>query len=288
MFGYIRPYKPEMKVRELDLYRAAYCGLCHTLGKRCSFFARLLLNYDDTFLVLLSLSVSDGCEGFGRYACPVRFFTKRTCCRTGEDMEFAADSSVILAYHKLRDDIHDSHGLKKIPTVLAMPFVTPIFKKAAKRRPEITSAAERFISDQNKAEFSFAGIDAAADPTARMTAKLVLGAARGRANEKALERMGYFLGRWVYFADALDDLERDLESGNFNPFVKAFGICKGDKLDASRDRIKPLMNQCLFEIAAAFELLKIKKCRTILTNIIYLGLPDVQRRLLRGEKPKPI
>ena len=288
MFGYIRPFKPEMKVREFELYKAVYCGLCHTLGKRGSFFARLLLNYDDTFLVLLSMSLSDVCGGFTKYACPVKCFTKRMCCRSGEDMEFACDSAVILGYYKLRDDIKDASGFKKIPALLCMPFVSPMFKKAAKRCPETAADAGQFISDQEKAEKAGAGIDAAADPTAKMTAKLVLGAARGRANERVLERMGYFLGRWVYFADALDDLASDLESGSYNPFVSAYELRKGDKLDGARTHIKPLMNQCLYEIAAAFELIDIKQCRTILANIFYLGLPDVQKRLLAGEKLKPI
>ena len=34
MFGYVRPNRDELKVRELRDYEALYCGLCHTLGKR--------------------------------------------------------------------------------------------------------------------------------------------------------------------------------------------------------------------------------------------------------------
>ncbi|MEG2174051.1 MAG: DUF5685 family protein, partial [Oscillospiraceae bacterium] len=28
MFGYIRPWEPELKVSELDTYKAIYCGVC--------------------------------------------------------------------------------------------------------------------------------------------------------------------------------------------------------------------------------------------------------------------
>lgn len=28
MFGYVRPVRDELKCRDFDLYRAAYCGLC--------------------------------------------------------------------------------------------------------------------------------------------------------------------------------------------------------------------------------------------------------------------
>ena len=34
MFGYVRPRKDELKVRDWEAYQAVYCGLCHTLGRR--------------------------------------------------------------------------------------------------------------------------------------------------------------------------------------------------------------------------------------------------------------
>ena len=46
MYGYVRPDKGELKVSEYELYRAAYCGLCHALKKRCGFGARMALSYD--------------------------------------------------------------------------------------------------------------------------------------------------------------------------------------------------------------------------------------------------
>lgn len=49
MFGYVRPNRDELKVRELRDYEALYCGLCRALGRRHGFFARFFLNYDFTF-----------------------------------------------------------------------------------------------------------------------------------------------------------------------------------------------------------------------------------------------
>ena len=56
MFGYLLPYKPELKMREFECYRAVYCGLCKQLAKDYGFSSRMLLNYD---MVLLSL-MADG------------------------------------------------------------------------------------------------------------------------------------------------------------------------------------------------------------------------------------
>ena len=42
MFGYVRPYKSEMLVREFEQYKAVYCELCRVLGREYGLLARLL------------------------------------------------------------------------------------------------------------------------------------------------------------------------------------------------------------------------------------------------------
>lgn len=53
MFGYVRPVRDELKCRDFDLYRAAYCGLCRCMKERCGWTSTWFLNYDFTFLALL-------------------------------------------------------------------------------------------------------------------------------------------------------------------------------------------------------------------------------------------
>ena len=33
VFGYLKPDKPELKIREYEEYKSVYCGLCKYLGK---------------------------------------------------------------------------------------------------------------------------------------------------------------------------------------------------------------------------------------------------------------
>ena len=37
MFGYVRPFKGEMLVKEYDAYKGVYCQLCRALGKYYGF-----------------------------------------------------------------------------------------------------------------------------------------------------------------------------------------------------------------------------------------------------------
>ena len=74
MFGYVRPNRDELKVRELRDYEALYCGLCHALGRRYGFFARFFLNYDFTFLAMLLDGSKPTAE---RKHCPARLWCRK-------------------------------------------------------------------------------------------------------------------------------------------------------------------------------------------------------------------
>ena len=66
MFGYVRPFRPELKCKDFDLYRATYCGLCRCLRRRYGLIAPMLLNFDFTFLALLLWEPEEGftpCRG---------------------------------------------------------------------------------------------------------------------------------------------------------------------------------------------------------------------------------
>ena len=46
LLGYVRAYKPDMKMRDYELYRGIYCSLCRALGRNYSPLAQLFLSYD--------------------------------------------------------------------------------------------------------------------------------------------------------------------------------------------------------------------------------------------------
>ena len=57
MFGYIAANKPELKIKEYNVYRSYYCGLCKALGKKGRQCARLSLSYDMAFVYLFLSSL---------------------------------------------------------------------------------------------------------------------------------------------------------------------------------------------------------------------------------------
>ena len=101
----------------------------------------------------------------------------------------------------------------------------------------------------------------------------------------ALERFGYFLGRWVYLMDAADDLMDDLKEGAFNPFIPRLGLSGKKELSCEeRKAADEAMNQALNATAAqmllAFQLIDTQNFGPILENVVEKGLPEIQREIL--------
>ncbi len=267
MFGYVLPFKPEMKVREWYAYRAYYCGLCKELKREYGFISRFLLNYD---LVVPAL-LTDGIAGIQAHMCPERCIAnpveKRPMCQSTEGLRLAADSLVLTVYYKLCDDLADERFFRRIPALLLRPFLSAMRRKAAARRPaldetlRVQTQAQQALEKRESRSF-----DEAADPTARMTAALFAQACPGN---RALERMGLFMGKIIYYLDAAEDYEKDTRSGAYNVFV-----LNGLSREETIRQAQLLCRMCAGEAALAYNLLDTGPCRALLDNIVFLGLPQ--------------
>lgn len=296
MFGYVRPYKPELLVREYDQYKAVYCQLCRALGEEYGFTARFALSYDCAFYAMLAISVGDESieERRGRCVCnPMKRCTYLPSA--GEAYKKAAALCVLLTYHKLRDDCEDEGFFHSLGSRLLLPMVAPKARKAAGRYPEMARAVEKAMESQREAEEEGSGIDRCADPTAGLLKEL-FGELAG-CNDKqrqALESFGYFLGRWVYLMDAADDLAGDMKDGSFNPFIKRLGLEGKKELTAEERRAadeacNETLNATAAQLVLAVNLIEPGPFGPIIWNVAEKGLGEVQREILFlhvKEKPR--
>ena len=69
MTGYIKAFKPELKIKDYELYRGVYCSACRVLGKLYTPIARMLLSYDFTFLSIVRLALQEQCGKFEKGRC---------------------------------------------------------------------------------------------------------------------------------------------------------------------------------------------------------------------------
>ncbi|NMP36894.1 MAG: hypothetical protein GX051_02035 [Clostridiales bacterium] len=281
MFGYVRIFKPELLVKDYEAYRGVYCSVCRTLGKRYGISARFILNYDLTFFAVTGLEVKgEGCA-FSSGRC--RFNPAKKCHYLDCENEItarAADLAMLMLKYKLQDNAADSKGLKRLFFRVLSVFYSRKFKKAASLRPDEAKIISECISEQNTIENSkSATIDSAADSSAKALASCFGGLSENETQKRILNRLGYCVGRWVYLADAFDDLAADLKSHSFNPYVFEFGINSSGQIKEYSGRINEILELTAGEAAAACDLLEPGPFNRVLKNIIYDGLDAEASRI---------
>lgn len=266
MFGYIKTHRPELKVCEDEAYKGIYCSLCKELGKRYGIISRLFLSYDSTFLALALMALSEDKICFEKKRCPFNPSKKCNFCKEeSEELSFAADISVLLLYHKIRDNIKDSTLFKAILYRILLVLIIRSYKKAEKLRPDMAIIISEYMDMQSAVEEKRSrSVDEAAEPTAILLSRLYSQNADSKDQKRVRERVGYCLGRWVYMIDAFDDIEKDRKSGNYNPFL----LGNQDNYE----KIKGDLLMTAGEIVKAYELLDIKKFSGIAKNVVYDGL----------------
>lgn len=282
MFGYIKILKPELKIRDYELYKGVYCSLCKQLGKDYGLTSRFFLNFDFTFLSLCMLSLSkDNCE-FKKSNCSFCFTKKCLQCTCKDDsLKYAAAITIITSYHKLLDNISDKKAFQKIPYYILSKLIKSKYNKAKKFYPKITDIIEKQMKKQSEFEKENSNsIDHAAHSTATSLAEIFKSAYN--ETDDNLYRFGYCLGRFIYICDALDDLEKDFKAKNFNPFLS--DSKKPVDYFQIRQRGISVLNTTADELAKSYELIPFNKYKAILDNIIYYGLDNTINIVLRKEE----
>ena len=271
MFGYVKPWLPELRVREEATYRALYCGLCRTMKRTVGRLSTLSLSYDFVFFLICRLRVSGAAVTAVPRRCIAHPFRRRPTADAGEIGRLAARISALLTYDQLRDDLSDRGAKKRLRARLLMP----IFKSAKRRAdlPDLDAEFRRCLDALDALEREGnPSCDAAAE-----TFGALLGAAfrYGLDGDDAriLYEIGRHIGRFIYVADAAEDYEDDRRRKNYNPLV----ISHGGR-DLTPEEKGALHTSLLLELTAlesAVALLPPKRddLSEITDNVLYIGLP---------------
>lgn len=285
MFGYVRPYAPELLVKDNELYRATYCGLCRTMGKTTGKLSKLALSYDFVFLALLRMGVKGEKIEVKLRHCPVHPIKKIPMIEVNDELTYCARTTSILTRLKLRDNVNDSHGISRIKAKIA-GGVSVFFKKTDKSLLELEEKTVSSINELTRLENENSdSIDETSSTFGTLLGNIAAHGIEG-ASGRILCDIGYHLGRLIYVMDAIDDFEDDKKSGSFNVIKNAYG----DTLENStREVLKCSMILELEKLSLGVELLdlfKAQDCERIIKNIVYIGLPNEIKRVISGEKRK--
>jgi len=284
MFGYIMPDKPELKIKEYELFRGYYCGLCKSMGRSFGTLSRFALNYDSAFLGLLLSSVHGEMPVLKKESCIASPVKKKWIVKENKHIDFAADINVLLTYYNLKDNIRDEGGwLFK----LALLASKSGYKNAVSRNKQLDGIIAASINAQVQLEEkNCSSMDEAAEPFADMLGKIFAAGYKGdeKSIPRVLEWIGYNLGKWIYIIDAYDDIDKDIKSGSYNPLLCQYKYenqnIKAFKADISEE-VRVNLMQALSQVTGSIELLNLLN-KGIIDNIVYEGLYSKTERILSG------
>ena len=288
LFGYVKPDKPELKIKEYEYFRAYYCGLCKALGRNCGQISRFSVSYDLTFAALLIASLFEETDTIEPERCVVDPLHKRPIVSRNRFIDYAADMNIILMYWKMHDDWRNDHSISSVCGTIGFHKG---FKAAQIRYPDKSA----YIADKldELAALEMAGckvVDEAAEPFACLLEEVMSYPSDDIVLEqrKLLQGLAYDLGRWIYIVDAYDDIEKDVLTDNYNPLILQFNY-KGENINDFKASIKEWvefnLTYTLSQIKVKYECLIIRRNKPILDNFIYTGLYESMMKVLgNGEK----
>ena len=279
MFGYVLSDKPNMLIKDYILYRGYYCGICKCLGKNHGQLMRFTTNYDIAFLDILLHNIYGINPECSMESCVLNPFKKKLIVKNDNITLKSVYANDILIYYKAEDLIKDGDKRKG---KIARRITKKAFKKAKAELPEVEEIVrnqyEKLRVMEKEGETS---IDKVSDCFAVLLRDSIKALA-GEFSSYDIEEMCYFLGKWIYLIDALDDLEKDYKEKNYNVFLLKYGNFEDKKtfIDNNRSEIEELISGAYNMIKNSFERLKFNIGDGILTNIIWYGLNTKSLQIL--------
>ena len=269
MFGFVVASLQELSEKERNRYQAVYCGICRAIRDADGQLCRLGLSYDMAFLALLLTSLYEPEEQNGSGRC-IAHPAKRRPWADNEYIRYAARMIVALACYKARDDWEDDG--KYSAKLMAKVFGRHEAQIAAEYPRQCAAIAECIRELSQLERSGCQNPDEPAGCFGRLMAELMVYREDRWAED--LRQLGFYLGRFIYLADAAIDYRRDIQEHKYNPFAAT--DC-GEDFDKWEQYLVLEMARC----TESYERLPLVEEKGILDNILYSGIWLSYRRMQR-------
>ncbi len=268
MFGYFKLDKECPKKIFLQ-YRKYYCFLCRAIGKHYGPISRFTLSYDVAFLAVLA-SDEVLLNNISKIHC-LKNEKALSDVINNDISKKIATVNVLLSAVKLEDDILDDNSIK---AKLIYHILERAIKKAKKNYNDMWQIIDQGYSRIRGLEKGNATLETIENAFSDMICSVVENCFEIKDERKIVILSS--ISKWLYFIDAVDDLDENVAKGTFNPFLK-YGSFKNLKLKYN--------TEILQHYYSLFERLSIdKKCigtnNDVIDRIVFWGIPEMTVKVL--------
>ncbi len=272
MFGYFKLDK-ECPPPISHAYKKYYCLLCRGIQKHYGLLARFLLSYDVAFLMVF-LDKEDTFHHLSRVPCIKRFSDLSDACMTPLIKQMAA-LNVLLAAGKLDDDRIDDGDMKSL---VGKVLFSRSICKAKRDFPQMWKIISEEYANIRQLEQRKESLDNIETAFSIMMIRLAIEVFN--VHEEAKISMLSAATKWLYFIDAVDDLDENIAKHTFNPLAYM----------KSSDNLK---NREYLQIASHFRGFYRQKLlmdgninAAIINRVFYYGVPEETLRIISKRRGK--
>ena len=222
MKGRMRPYLPELTIRDYNTYQWYQRGVRRQLYTTYGLYSCYGLRYNGVLFAVLADSLAGRPATCKRMREPGTLVWRQMMCQT-QGIRLAAQVEVLLSWHRIQDaQWADLPFYKKVRRVVDTVLLRRAYRKAAAENP----ALERiFVQERDQANVQMT-LNAknyllAAEPKGNLYGALYSVLATDDPNQrKSMHYIGSCIGRAAYLLDKAESFSRDKDKGRYNVFLR--------------------------------------------------------------------
>lgn len=270
MTGRMRPYLPELTIRDYNTYQRYRRGVTRQLYASYGLYSCHLLRDSGVLFAILADGLAGRPATCRRYRVPGTLVWRKMMCQT-QGIRLAAQVEIMLGWHSLQDRKYSELPLgKRLHRALDRLFLRRAYERARTENP----ALERLFGQEREHAVVQMNLSArnymlASEPMSNIYGALYATLATDDPNQrKSMRYIGSCIGRIFYLMDKAQRFEQDKRSGRYNVFVVNDLTGQNAALENARRQALAAAN----DLVRVYQLLDIKLHRSLLDNIMMLGL----------------
>jgi hypothetical protein len=260
-------------------YRKYMCTLCDSLHENYGIKGRIFTNYDSTTLALLIGALDDSVNK--EITEPPKLLCLRPLMhkKAPDIFKFVSAVSMMIAYSKLLDDAIENN--KKIPRWIEKS--SDLASEYLSKYGLDKSFFKNKLQEQHRLEKECTNIEILSDSSSEITSR-IFSAVGELTNEtkysSCLKKLGFELGKLIYFYDGILDYQNDSKAGIFN-CISACYLTQNKDIQRASGEIYNFIGTAKNNISSILKKIEHKNNATLIRKIL---LQDFEIRVIKHEK----
>ncbi len=218
MYGYLRIYSDELKLKQIRLYRMYYCALCTKLGEQVGIMYRFMTSYDITLFLIIFDCLAENDKISYSLKCPMKKM-KNDIEISPIALQYSLLACIYGIQAKLNDDYIDETKHKFINRIINNNKIIKNLLDTDMVLKWKENMEKYYVCEKNE-NVSFDDCVNAIGHVYGCIFADYIDYAHIDADKNMMYMLGKNIGKYIYIMDAYDDYFDDLKKKRFNPIFK--------------------------------------------------------------------